>query len=165
MEDSTQATPYSRRLGGEESYWTMGYLMTWLAEGKDTDGRFSLVDVVAPKGTEPPPTHSLTRRRSLLHLGGRVHLPGRRADHRGGAGRLRAPAARHPARPAAEEPCEGRALIVITPAGLEEAFKQVSEPARAPTLPPPPEEPPNIEEILGLFREYGVEFAPPPPPL
>ena len=43
MEDSTQATPYSRRLGGEESYWTMGsYLMTWLAEGKDTDGRFSM---------------------------------------------------------------------------------------------------------------------------
>ncbi len=40
MEDPTQATPYTRRLGGQEAtYWTMGvYLLTWLAEGKDTDG-------------------------------------------------------------------------------------------------------------------------------
>jgi uncharacterized RmlC-like cupin family protein len=60
---------------------------------------------------------------------------------------------------------QAKALITIAPAGLEEAFKQVSEPARAPTLPPPPEEPPNIEEIVALFGEYGVEFAPPPPPL
>ena len=29
MKDPTQATPYSRRLGDEESYWTMSYLMTW----------------------------------------------------------------------------------------------------------------------------------------
>lgn len=48
-----QAGPYSRRLGGEESHWTMGYLMTRLAEGKDTGGQFSLVGVGARQGTEP----------------------------------------------------------------------------------------------------------------
>ncbi len=53
MEDSAQATPHTRRLGGEESYWTIGvYFLTWLAEGKDTDGHYSLAEVVIPR--DPP---------------------------------------------------------------------------------------------------------------
>ena len=60
MQDPTQlAKAYARRSGGEESYWTMGDLMTWLAEHKDTGGQFSLVEVVARQGSEPPPhTHA-----------------------------------------------------------------------------------------------------------
>ena len=92
MEDSTQAKPYTRRLGGDATYWTMGvYLLTWLAEGKDTNGLFALAEVVIPKGAgEPPPhTHTGPRGRGLLHPGGRVHLSHRRTDRRGGTGRLR----------------------------------------------------------------------------
>ena len=64
MKDPTQlAEAYSRRLGGGESYWTMGYLMTWLTEREDTGGQFSLVEVVARQGTEPPPTPTPTRTR------------------------------------------------------------------------------------------------------
>ncbi len=61
MQDSAKHTkPYSRRLGGEASYWSLGLLETFLAEGKDTDGRFSLGEGLAPKGAEPPP-HTHTR--------------------------------------------------------------------------------------------------------
>ena len=65
LEDSTGAKPYTRRLGGDATYWTMGvYLLTWLAESKDTDGRFSLAEVVIPKaGGEPPPTPTPARTR------------------------------------------------------------------------------------------------------
>jgi hypothetical protein len=59
----------------------------------------------------------------------------------------------------------GRTLVLITPAGLEEAFKQLSEPAQAPTLPPPPEGPPDVEQLrqaLAVFEAYGLEFAVPP---
>ena len=163
MEDSTQATPYSRRLGAEESYWTMGYLMTWLAEGKDTDGRFSLVDVVVPKGTEPPPhIHSHEDEAYYILEGEFTFQVGEQTIEAGPGDYVWLPRGIQHA-PQLKTP-EGRALIVITPAGLEEAFKQVSEPARAPTLPPPPEEAPDVEEILGLFSDYGVEFAPTPPP-
>ena len=63
MQDPTQAAPYKRRLGEEKSYWAMGvYLLTWLAEGKDTEGRYALAEVVIPKGVgEPPPTPTPAR--------------------------------------------------------------------------------------------------------
>ncbi len=60
---------------------------------------------------------------------------------------------------------QAKALITITPAGLEGFFKQLSEPAQSPTLPPPPEGPPDLERMMALFEEYGVKLSPPPPPL
>jgi quercetin dioxygenase-like cupin family protein len=139
----------------------MGYLMTWLAEGGDTDGRFSLVEVVARKGTEPPP-HVHSREDEAYHI-----LEGEMAFHVGGEtidagpgdyvwlprGVQHAPVAKTE---------QIRVLVLIAPAGLEEAFKQVSEPAGSATLPPLPEEPPDMEQmqrILAVFESYGVEFV------
>ncbi len=123
MKDPTQDTPYSRRLGGEASYWTMGYLMTWLAEGKDTGGCFSLVDVVVPKGTEPPPhTHSREDEAYYILEGEITFQVGRRADHRGHAGRLYMAAARHRARPAAQEPA-GQGSHPHHPGGIGGSFQ------------------------------------------
>ena len=164
MQDPTQAAPYARRLGGEASHWTMGYLMTWLAEGRDTGGRFSLVEVVARQGTEPPPHTHANEDEAYYLLEGEMAF--RVGEQTIGAkpgdyvwlprGVQHAPVAKTP---------EIRTLVFITPAGLEEAFKRVSGPAQAPTLPPPPEGPPDAEQmrqVLAVFEEYGVEFAPPP---
>ena len=60
---------------------------------------------------------------------------------------------------------EIRTLILITPAGLEEAFKQLSEPVQSPILPPPPQEPPDteqVQQVLAVFEAYGAAFALPP---
>lgn len=161
MEDSTQARPYSRRLGGDTSYWSMGMLITWLAEGKDTDGSFALAEGIVSNGTEPPPhTHTqedeafyILEGEMSLRIGGQtieagagdlVYLP-RGIEH---SFELKTPTA--------------RALFLITPAGIEEAFKQVGEPAQGLTLPPPPDGPPDVERIMAVFEAHGVEFAPPP---
>ena len=67
MADSARATPYTRRLGGEESYWTMGvHLLTWLAESKDTDGRYSLSEALIPKAGGEPPPHTTPARTSPI---------------------------------------------------------------------------------------------------
>jgi quercetin dioxygenase-like cupin family protein len=147
-----QSTPYSRRLGGEESYWSLGLLQTFLAEAKDTDGRFSLGEGLAPKGAEPPP-HTQTREDEayyilegeiILRVGGQT-IEGKPGDYvwlpRGIEHSFEL------------KTSQARALVVLTPAGLEEAF----------TLPPPSEEPPDVEEVVAVFNAYGVEFAPPPP--
>ena len=166
MEDTTQvrkAEPYSRRLGGEESFWTMGMLVTWLAESKDTGGSFALAEGLVPRGAEPPP-HTHTREDEAFYIlegemsvrvggqtmdagpGDLVYLP-RGIEH---SFELETPTV--------------KALFLITPAGLEEAFKQLGEPAQGFTLPPPPEEPPDVERMMAIFEAYGNEFAPPPPP-
>jgi quercetin dioxygenase-like cupin family protein len=161
MEDAAQGAPYARRLGGEESYWTMGYLMTWLAEGKDTGGQFTLVEVVARQGTEPPP-HAHANEDEAYYI-----LEGEMTFHDGGQtieagagdyvwlprGVQHAPVAKTP---------EVRVIVLITPAGLEGAFKQVGEPAPATILPPLPEEPPDMDQmqqVLAVFEAYGLEFA------
>jgi quercetin dioxygenase-like cupin family protein len=162
QEDSTQqSTPYSRRLGGEQSYWSLGLLQTYLAEGKDTGGRFSLGEGIAPKGAEPPP-HTHTREDEAYYI-----LEGE-ITFRVGGQTIEARPGDYVWLPRGVEhsfelnSSQARALVLVAPAGLEEAFKQLGEPAQSPTLPPPPEEPPDVEEIIAVFSEYGIEFAPPP---
>jgi hypothetical protein len=60
---------------------------------------------------------------------------------------------------------QAKALLTITPAELEHFFKQLSEPAKSATLPPPPEEPPDLEKVAALMEEYGVKLSSPPVPL
>ncbi len=55
-----------------------------------------------------------------------------------------------------------KTLVFIAPAGLEAAFKEMSEPAETPNLPPEQEGPPDIERMLAVFGALGVRFAPPP---
>lgn len=164
QEDPTQqAKPYSRRLGGEESYWSLGLLQTFLAEGKDTDGRFSLGEGLAPKGAEPPP-HTHTREDEAYYI-----LEGELVFHVGGQ-TIEAKAGDYVWLPRGIEhsfelkSSQARALVLFAPAGLEEVFKQLGEPARSVTLPRPPKEPPDLEKIVAVFNEYGIEFAPPPTP-
>jgi quercetin dioxygenase-like cupin family protein len=46
---------YMRRTHLENTYAYMGSLMTFLVEGKDTGGRFALLEYRAKPGNEPPP--------------------------------------------------------------------------------------------------------------
>jgi quercetin dioxygenase-like cupin family protein len=51
-----QLTAFSRgRQSLKEAVWYSGDLLTFLATGKDTQGRFALLEVVARKGNVPPP--------------------------------------------------------------------------------------------------------------
>jgi hypothetical protein len=50
--------------------------------------------------------------------------------------------------------------VIITPAGLEKFFEEVGEPVTDPSS--PPEGPPDIERLVAVAREYGMEIPPPP---
>ena len=39
----------------KESVWYSGHLLTFLATGEDTQGRFALIEIVGRKGNVPPP--------------------------------------------------------------------------------------------------------------
>jgi hypothetical protein len=49
-----------------------------------------------------------------------------------------------------------RPLFILSPAGMEGLIKEMGEPARSLTVPPPPEEPPDEAEmgrLMGMSRQ------------
>ncbi len=57
-----------------------------------------------------------------------------------------------------------RAVLLMTPAGLEEMFDAWSEPARERTLPPLPDGPPDVEALTRDLAGRGIEVVGPPLP-
>jgi len=59
-----------------------------------------------------------------------------------------------------------RLLFVLSPAGFEDLIREMGEPAREPTIPPQPEEPPGeaeMERMAAIAAKYGGEILGPPP--
>jgi hypothetical protein len=54
METEAKASGYVLGQGEGEARWWLGGLATIKATGKETDGRYSLVEVVDPEGSEAP---------------------------------------------------------------------------------------------------------------
>src|SRR5215469_12057134 len=144
------------------SQWENGNLTTNLAEKKDTNGAFFLVEAMLSPGTEPPP-HVHTREDELFYVlkgefdvyigkeafkvetGECVFLP-RLKPH---AFLIRSPRL--------------RVLALFTPAGLEEAFRGMSTPAQRLELPTG-----AVTYLTGDLRqtaqrlsEYGARFLTP----
>jgi len=116
------------------SQWENGNLTTHLAEKKDTNGAFFLVEAMLAPGTEPPP-HVRTREDELFYVlegGFDVHVgkEGFKVDKgecvflprlKPHAFVIRSPRL--------------QVLALFTPAGFEEAFRGMSTPAQRLELP------------------------------
>jgi quercetin dioxygenase-like cupin family protein len=59
-----------------------------------------------------------------------------------------------------------RLLFVLSPAGFEDLIREMGEPARKLTIPPPPEAPPDeaeMQRMAAIAARYGKEILEPPP--
>jgi mannose-6-phosphate isomerase-like protein (cupin superfamily) len=141
------------------SNWYMGMLTTNLAESKDTNGAFFLVESTLVLGTEPPP-HVHSREDELfyvlegafdVYVGGQafevetgqcVFLP--RLKPHGWI--IRSPRL--------------RVLALFAPGGLEEAFRRASSPPQNLELPTEAltYATADAEKTAQRFREYGLRF-------
>ena len=144
------------------SRWANGNLMTNLAEKKDTNGAFFLVEAMLSPGTEPPP-HVHTREDELFYVlkgefdvyvgkeafkvetGECVFLP-RLKPH---AFVIRSP--------------QLRVLALFTPAGLEEAFRGLSTPAERLELPDGAVtySTGDLKQTAQRLSKYGARFLTP----
>lgn len=153
---------FKRGASMELSKWYMGFLMTNLAETKDTNGAFGLVEGTLAPGNEPPP-HVHSREDELFYvlsgefdvyvgeeafkvkMGECIFLP-RFKPH---AFVIRSPRL--------------RLLTLFTPGGLEEAFRKASAPAQYLDLPSEAitYSMVELEQTARRFSEYGARFLTP----
>jgi quercetin dioxygenase-like cupin family protein len=144
------------------SQWENGNLTTNLAEKKDTNGAFLLVEAMLAPGTEPPP-HVHTREDELFYVlegqfdvyvgkealnvkaGECVFMP-RFKPH---AFVIRSPRL--------------RLLALFTPAGLEEAFRGMSTAAKSLELPKDTVtySTGDLKQTAQRLSEYGARFLTP----
>ena len=158
----TESIAFNRgRQSLDHSVWYNGSLMTFLATGEDTQGQFALIEAVQRKGNVPPPhihhredeifyvlegelTVSVSDRTIKATPGTMVFLP-RNVPHS-----------------FTIDSEQGRMLILLTPAGFEGWFKELSVPAPAMTLPPATEVArEDVQRMLEVAPRYGLEFASP----
>jgi quercetin dioxygenase-like cupin family protein len=153
--------PYGRTAAGDASRWYIGHLFTFLAQSQDTSGQLAVFDTLIRRGLEPPPhTHSREDEAYLVLDGHLTFIVGGQTIEAGPNTFVWLP--RDLQHSFACDTEQSRAIILLTPAGLEAAFQELSEPAARPELPPVPAGPPDVERLLRTFGQYGVTFAAPP---
>jgi len=147
--------------GTGPAYWGPGSRMTFLATGKETGGAFFLSEIMVPPGGGPPP-HIHHREDESFHIlegaltvqvggntldasaGDFVYLPRGIAHSFKNAGNVNA-----------------RAIVLITPAGLEDYFAEVFDPVTDRSAAPPPVSKELIARALAASPRYGMVLLPP----
>lgn len=159
MEQQHAPAGFVHSPGTSTPRWFMGSLLTFLATGEETGGRFSIFEAQV-RGGEEVPLHTHTREDEAFYVlegelactvgtetyrartGDFVFLP-RHVPHAWKA--LTAPT---------------RFLVWIQPAGLEAVFLAFSDPASGPELPAaaPPDET-LLERVVAMDNAFGVVYA------
>jgi quercetin dioxygenase-like cupin family protein len=133
----------------------VGDTYTILVNGKDTAGRFCLIDMHVPPGGGPPPhRHDFEETFTLLEGELEATFRGKELVIRAGE-TINIPAnAPHQFRNASSKPV--RMLCLCSPAGQEEFFQQIGVPVATRTTPPPKLD----EKAQAEFRNKAATLAP-----
>jgi len=159
MESIKHLTGYAETPGKSNSYWYMGALLTFFATGKETDGQFALFEGTVRKDYEVPPhTHS-REDESFYIIEGELQCTVGDKTFNGKAGDfIFLPRNVQHSWKTLSKPA--RFLVWINPAGCENAFLDLSEPA--PVMELPPDEPVSeelMQRAVALDNEYGIVYA------
>ena len=143
----------------DHSVWYNGALVTFLATGEDTHGRFALIEVVGRRANVPPPHIHHREDETFYVLEGEIVVSVGDRTIKGTPGTMIffPRDVRHSFTIESEH---YRILILVTPAGFEAWFREFSVPAPAMTL-PPANEPAygEVQRMLEAAPRYGLEFV------
>jgi mannose-6-phosphate isomerase-like protein (cupin superfamily) len=148
---------------GGRSIWLLGMLITFKAVSEDTGGEYSLYELTVPPQLGAPPHIHHRETEAFYVLDGEIEVLYSEHTVRAGTGEfvfIRKGVA-HGFTNAGQEPT--RCLGIVTPGGLhEKLLSSLGESAKAEMLPPPPEDPPDVERFATIMRKYDTEMLPPP---
>ncbi len=153
--------PTTETISNYEALWVVGVdRATFIKTGKDTGGRYTLAEFLVPPQAGAPP-HIHRRENEWFYItdgelsfemdnqpinatpGTLIYSP---KDHV------------HTFKNLWTDPAT--MLVVWTPSGIEEFFREVGDPV-SPTDPFTPPLPPDIPRLIAAAPKYGIEFLPP----
>ena len=145
-----------------EPAWFLGTLVRPKLTGAQTGGRFALWELVLPHGAAPP-LHTHPQDETFYVLDGDLVAYADTETARCGPGAVVFVPGGVPHAFRVESD-SARVLFLSTPAGIEEFVRDLSEPARYPWLPPPPDGPRvTAERMEEANRAHGVVNVGAPP--
>src|SRR5918997_234420 len=158
-EDAARA--YALGEGEGEARWWLGVtLATIKATGKQTGGRYTLVEVLEPEGEEAPLHVHHNEDEAFWILEGELTFQVGDETIKASPGSFLFGPRDIPHRYTVDSG-PARMLFVLSPAGFEEFIYATSEPAKERVLLPAPEGPPDeaeMEQLGAVARQYGCEL-------
>ncbi len=156
--------PFAQAHNGGQPFYFLGTLMTVKAGMAETNGQFSLIEQVSPPGFATPlHVHHGEDEAMYILEGVFTFFVGDRTIKAAPGSFVFLPKdVPHAFRVEGETPA--RLLQLTTPAGIEQGFREMGEPATSLTLPPPYI--PSVEQIgrmTVISAKYNVEQLGPPP--
>lgn len=144
--------------GEGEPYWVLGDLYIFKATGKETNGAFTVIDqIIQPLGGPPPHIHHREDEVFYVREGRFLFLSGEeeRVLETGSFAYI-PKGTLHTFKNIDDK--QGRLLVTITPAGLEEFFYAIGIPAADPAI-PPAFDPGVIDKVMQLAESYHLEVV------
>jgi quercetin dioxygenase-like cupin family protein len=163
-EDAGRRT-FAHEPGEGEAWWWFGVLATIKATAEQTDGRYALVEILAPDGYGSVlHVHHFEDEGFYILEGEMTFYVGEQTIKARPGSYLFGPKDVPHAFTVDSGPA--KLLFVFSPAGLEAGIREMGEPARSLTVPPQPEEAPDeaeMERLAAIGARYGAEIVGPPP--
>jgi quercetin dioxygenase-like cupin family protein len=160
MQETTQRptlAPAAVRKDEGEARWWFGSLAVLKTTAADTGGQLTIVEVTEPPGLEAPLHVHHRDDEGFWILEGDVTFQVGDMTIEASAGDFVFGPRDIPHRfTVGDAGC--RMLFIMVPGGLEDVIRATSEPARSRTVPPPPEEEPDIDRLKSIVAEHGYEL-------
>lgn len=156
-------TGYASGPGEGETFWFNGGLAVLKATVEQTEGRFAVLELLAPKGFAAPLHLHRAEDEFFLVMAGEVRVQHGDTVIEATAGSLvygprNVPHSFH------VDSAEARLLLIFGPGGVEGFFRDAGKPARSQGLPPEGEQFPDRATLMEIGGRYHQEFVGPPLP-
>ena len=140
-----------------EARWWFGTLAVIKTTAAETGGQLTIIEVTNPPGFEAPLHVHHREDEGFWILEGDVTLEVGDTTIEASAGDYAFGPRDIPHRySVGDSGC--RMLFLMVPGGMEEVVRATSVPAASRTLPPPPDEEPDINAIKAIVKEHGYEL-------
>jgi mannose-6-phosphate isomerase-like protein (cupin superfamily) len=161
MTTTEQSAPFVVAPGEGHAIWHIDNLMTFKALAQETGGRLAVWEQLLPHRSSPPLHVHHEDDEAWFVLDGSITFRVKDDEFVAEAGSFVWAPRGLPHTFRVDSPT-ARVLGLALPAGFDRFVLATGRPAESPTIPPPPDGPPDMGALVGAAREHGMDVLGPP---